>query len=128
MHSRAIALVLVSISVPVMAQGTANCNAKDSFETTRCFGDTFQRLDKELNRVYQELLKSLTRPAEGNLDYPAIRTRLVESQRLWIQFRDKDCQAFIMLNGGGTAQASLHSDCLSKRTEHRIKELREWGG
>jgi uncharacterized protein YecT (DUF1311 family) len=120
--------LLATIWLPASAQPAPDCNAKDSFETARCTGQEFDKLDKELNRVYQRLLKSLSKPAEYNLDYPKIRARLIESQRLWVQFRDKDCEAYMMLNGGGTAHAAEHSICMSVRTEHRIKELTQWGG
>jgi uncharacterized protein YecT (DUF1311 family) len=77
--------------------------------------DAWKSADAELNRVYSAALKRL----DG-----ADLQRLVTAQRLWVQFRDADCEAAYGLYGGGSAGPTVRAACLEKDTRERTKELR----
>ena len=59
------------------------CIEKDSSTAgmINCSGKAYEMWDKELNKVYQKLMKKLT---------PEERKKLQESQRQWIKFRDAE--------------------------------------
>jgi uncharacterized protein YecT (DUF1311 family) len=70
--------------------------------------------DADLNRVYTQSRKGL----EG-----ADLQRLIAAQRLWVQFRDANCDAAYGLYGGGSAGPMVRAACLEKDTRERVKEL-----
>src|SRR5205809_500344 len=61
------------------------CLDKDSTTAgmVDCIGKAYDKWDKELNRVYAELMKRLS---------PAARVKLKEAQVQWLKFRDAEFQ------------------------------------
>ncbi|WP_264550162.1 lysozyme inhibitor LprI family protein [Flavobacterium sp. N2820] len=76
----------------------------------------YQKVDKELNSVYNKLIKKLSETDKKNL---------IEAQKAWIKFRDLDCkfQSQDPDNGGGPYENKMKIDCTIKKTTDRIKEL-----
>lgn len=79
--------------------------------------DQYQKVDKELNSVYNKLIKGLKETDKKNL---------VEAQKAWIKFRDLDCkfQSQDVGDGGGPYENKMKIDCLIRKTTERIKELK----
>lgn len=71
--------------------------------------------DGELNAVYGALRKRLD-PEEAK--------QLVAAQRLWIQYRDANCEAERDLYGSGTGRGPAYLACLEAMTRQRTNELR----
>lgn len=71
-----------------MAQHAAAANvcqtSKSLEDKTQCLVDASKKADQQLNQVYGVLRKKL--PSETF-------QKLQTAQRLWVQFRDADCQA-----------------------------------
>jgi uncharacterized protein YecT (DUF1311 family) len=82
---------------------------------TNCMFKAWKTADIELNRVYAQ---SRNRVEGDDLK------RLIAAQRLWIQFRDANCNAAYGLYGGGSAGPMVRAACLEKDTKERIKELK----
>ena len=82
----------------------------------------FLQADKELNQVYQTILKEYKTDA-------AFAKSLKASQRLWIQFRDAELSMMYPDRETGY-YGSIHPMCLSvyktELTNERIKKLRVW--
>lgn len=78
-----------------------------------CVGDEHARQDARLNRVYQELMRALSRE-RGE----ALRA----AQRLWIRYRDANCD-FYYDPQGGTAAGLSGTACLLTETAERAAEL-----
>jgi hypothetical protein len=78
--------------------------------------EQYQKVDKELNSVYNKLLKGIKETDKKNL---------VAAQKAWIKFRDLDCkfQSQDPGDGGGTYENKMKIDCLIRKTAERIKEL-----
>jgi uncharacterized protein YecT (DUF1311 family) len=78
--------------------------------------EQYQKVDKELNSVYNKLIKKLNETDKKNL---------VEAQKAWIKFRDLDCkfQSQDPGDGGGPYENKMKIDCLVRKTRDRIKEL-----
>jgi uncharacterized protein YecT (DUF1311 family) len=78
--------------------------------------EQYQKVDKELNSVYDKLIKKLNETDKKNL---------VEVQKAWIKFRDLDCkfQSQVPGDGEGPYENKMKIDCLVRKTKERIKEL-----
>jgi len=79
-----------------------------------CLSKARDASDAKLNSVYQSIRKKL---------YGEDASRLVETQRLWIKYRDSNCAAERALYGNGTAQGPAYLACMEAMTRARTKEL-----
>jgi uncharacterized protein YecT (DUF1311 family) len=117
-------VVLISIFLLAAAPFSAqHMNEPDSpcfnvgvtYDAVECLGKAKESSDAALNSMYQDIRKRL----EGD----DVR-RLVETQRLWIQYRDANCEAERALYGLGTGAQPAYLGCLEAMTRARTKELR----
>lgn len=102
------------------------CLAQKENETTagmvECYGKAYAAWDKELNRTYDQLSRSLD---------PASRDRLRAAQRQWVAFRDADTafqrQEFIIGNGkyGTLTRVTLIADNVDM-VRKRVMTLRTY--
>jgi uncharacterized protein YecT (DUF1311 family) len=123
MHLRkasiATSLVLFAGSACVAQQmnaADAPCKSEGAnADITNCMFKASKSADAELNRVYSQSRKRL----EG-----ADLQRLIAAQRLWVQFRDANCDAAYGLYGGGSAGPMVRAACLEKDTRERVNELK----
>lgn len=77
--------------------------------------DIYEKADKELNKVYNQLKKKL-----GTKDQAA----LITSQKDWIKFRDSNCKFKSYPEGyGGVIADKMFADCRTQITLARTKEL-----
>jgi uncharacterized protein YecT (DUF1311 family) len=97
-------------------------NAKDApcqrvgaaVDETRCFVAESQSADKELNSFLGQIQKVLN---------AANQDRLQLAQRLWVQYRQANCEAERSLYDRGSAAPMVYYACLAADTRHRISEL-----
>ena len=83
-------------------------------ELVGCLAKAFEASDGKLNSVYQTIRKKLD-GEDAN--------RLVETQRIWIKYRDANCEAERALYEGGTAARPAYLGCMEAMTRARTKEL-----
>jgi uncharacterized protein YecT (DUF1311 family) len=76
-----IALILLLAIAPGGARAQCD-NPKTSEQRAQCVGDELRGSDRTINRVYGDLLKSLS---------PDDRIALRNDQRAWIKMRDQEC-------------------------------------
>lgn len=84
-----------------------------TLEMRECISAEYERQDQLLNRNYQALMADLT---------PERKKQLQSAQRLWIQYRDANCQ-FYADPDGGTMAAIAAADCGLQMTADRVREL-----
>ncbi len=53
-----------------------------------------------------------------------LKKSLIVSQRSWIDFRDKNCEAFYTLNSGGTGRNEAQMECEIEMTKARTEYLK----
>ena len=114
--------ILGFVAAPNIARGDSfeiaqkvNCSSpQTTYEMRVCAGQSYEKADRKLNQVYQQLKPKLGRTQQN---------RLVTAQRAWIQFRDKSCAFEGAFAEGGTLEPVLKTSCLSKVTEQRVKDL-----
>ncbi len=82
-------------------------------EMLNCINEELVSQDARLNGAYKKLITQLT---------PARKQQLVTAQRLWVKYRDANCQ-FYSDPDGGTLSSVSASDCVLSETAERAKEL-----
>jgi len=107
-----IALLISFSSSQIYAQSQTAMNLKA--------GSSYQTADKELNVVYQNILKQYAKKQ-------AFIKKLKTAQRLWVQLRDAELAARYPEKGSyGSAGPMCESIYLEKLTRERIKFLQVW--
>ena len=120
-HLIACALFALSTSAIAQTQGLLQESLKDcdknQFAMNVCASYRFELADKALNAQYKQ---NLTAVKEGQS-----QTRLRETQRAWLVFRDKDCLADTgPREESGSIWPLLHFSCLEKHTTRRTEDLK----
>lgn len=92
------------------------CNtlAKTTIQLQSCGEAEFAYYDKMLNASYKTLIGLLP---------DASRPVLMDAQRAWITFRDKDCRFISLENEGGSIQPLTSISCYSKLTKTRVQDF-----
>ncbi len=80
-----------------------------------CIGEELASQDARLNGAYKKLRSQLT---------PTRKQALLTAQRLWIQYRDANCN-FYADPEGGTLANLLANECVLRETAERAKELED---
>ncbi len=83
-----------------------------TFDMVKCLDDATAKWDKRLNEAYRETFQ------EGPREQ---RAQLRKAQRLWLQFRDANCE-YYGLSEGSIAHV-LAATCRFDMTKARAKEL-----
>lgn len=113
-----IAIALMALFFSSSAFASSECdNAQDQATMNKCAGQGFQKADKKLNSLYQQLERRLA----GN----DAKKLLTTSQRAWIKFRDAECDFSSSGTEGGTVQPMIYAMCRERITADRSKQLSE---
>ena len=83
-------------------------------ELNNCANNLLVKTNEKLNKVYLNYLSELK--ADDQL-------KLKEAQKLWVQFREKDCSFETSSVKKGSMYPYVLSSCLVNRSEKRILEL-----
>ncbi|ACO79230.1 hypothetical protein AvCA_30650 [Azotobacter vinelandii CA] len=78
-----------------------------------CIGTELATQDRRLNAAYRTLGQNLT---------PERRQRLQRTQRLWLQYRDANCDFYADPDGGSLARVAAN-ECVLRETTERAAEL-----
>ncbi|UCI30370.1 lysozyme inhibitor LprI family protein [Mesorhizobium sp. B4-1-4] len=106
-------LVVLAATAAVRAQ---ECDRSDDSQQMMniCAGEDYQAADARLNKAYQDLIGS---------DDADDKRLLQAAQRAWIAFRDVECAHTTAASQGGSIHALEVSQCLTRLTNERIKQL-----
>ena len=110
----AVAVTLAAASLPGAARAVNCGDTASQSEMNICADNEYRAADAELNRVYRRYSKVLEAHE---------RALLVEAERAWVRFRDKDCTAETAESEGGSMHPLVYSGCLTRMTRTRTKEL-----
>jgi uncharacterized protein YecT (DUF1311 family) len=98
----------------------APCQAPASkVEITSCFISASKTADERLNRVYGRIREALSVDEQRDLR---------SAQRLWLMFRNANCQAERNLYAGGSAAPMVYAACKEANTRHRTNDLKAMYG
>ncbi|MBD2104003.1 lysozyme inhibitor LprI family protein [Leptolyngbya sp. FACHB-261] len=101
----------------LLAQQPDCKNPQGTPEVQFCAQQAADAADRQLNQVYQRLIRQLS---------AAERSRLVAAQRSWIQYRDDACESEGGGPDSGTGQFARFSDCVARLTRQRTTELQRY--
>src|SRR5271155_3075636 len=114
-------LVFLTLALSLTAASAhAQCdNPKTDAQRAQCIGDELRGSDRTINRVYGELMKSLS---------PDDRSKLREDQRSWIKRRDHTCNITWSKGDREAWMADLLRDyqktvCVVRFTNERVESL-----
>lgn len=110
-------LALASIGFTSMSAQAAYCTGLTTqMSINQCLNKQLQASDRQLGKVYNGYMKTLSKSQQTNLR---------AAQRLWVQFKEKDCQYVASHYQGGSMQPAVLAQCLIDRAETREQELRD---
>lgn len=73
------------------------------------------KFDKELNIVYQKIMKNNSGIKKENIR---------KAQIAWLKFRDLHCLCESKEHEGGSLESLIYIECLAIMTEERVKQLK----
>jgi uncharacterized protein YecT (DUF1311 family) len=116
-------ILLAAFALPARAQEKPDipdpeCDGGTA-DLVKCLNDATAKWDKRLNEAYQEAVNDKEAPAKQ-------REQLRKAQRLWVQYRDANCDYYAL--GEGTIARVNAASCLFDMTKARAKELEEGPG
>jgi len=118
---RAAAILVVPILVVTawpMAAHAADCsNAGTQSELNDCAYKDFQKADAVLNQVYAKL--------KARTSAPDAVKRLVEAEKAWIAYRDRECDFETEDSIDGSIRPMELSACYQQKTTARTAELKK---
>ena len=106
----------------------AECeSAGSNVEIKNCLFLAYQRADKELNAVWQQVLAVVDQADYLTPDQrKAWKTELREAQRGWVAFKEHDCNGAVLYEWwGGSGAGGAISSCLLVHTVARTKDLKQ---
>jgi uncharacterized protein YecT (DUF1311 family) len=112
--------MLAAAAVFLAAPAQAQCEApKTDAQRAQCLGDELRGSDRTINRVYGELMKSLS---------PADQIALRGDERTWLRTRDRTCSIISSQGDRDRYFADLLSDyqktvCVVRLTNERVSTL-----
>jgi uncharacterized protein YecT (DUF1311 family) len=106
----------VSVSAEEQAELDKSCDGS-TYEIVECQKAKLAVLDKRLNVAYQQALKDAQSPKQ--------RDQLRAAQRLWVQYRDANCEYYEL--GEGTIARIEGGVCMLDLTQTRALELESVG-
>jgi uncharacterized protein YecT (DUF1311 family) len=107
---------IVTFTICLLLALALTAQAQNQQELNMAAGQEYQDADKELNRVYKELM--------GKLDQPGKR-KLIAAERAWIKFRDAECDFRSFDNLGGTIYPMVYAGSAAALTRERTAQLQE---
>ncbi|MGF2038361.1 MAG: lysozyme inhibitor LprI family protein [Nostoc sp. CmiVER01] len=97
---------------------TVNCNnPQTQIAINECAKLSYQKADKRLNQVYQQLLPTLE---------TSRKQKLIAAQLAWLKFRDTNCEFERSRYEGGSIAPTIYFNCLENLTKRRTQELEEY--
>ena len=96
----------------------ANVSKGNDFEQKEALRKTEEEWDKELNIVYQKIMKTVN---------PVTKNKLRNAQRAWIKYRDSEIENSYYINNpdGGSMGILFSLNTAAKLTEERAVQLAE---
>lgn len=96
----------------------------NTIEMNICAEKILDESEKLLNQTYKKVMALLTHPDEESIPYSKVKQNLLESQRAWVTFRKKDCDALYYAYSGGTVKDVVYLSCMSQHADKRTEELK----
>ncbi|MDE2420085.1 MAG: DUF1311 domain-containing protein [Gammaproteobacteria bacterium] len=95
-------------------------------EIEYCANREFEKADRKLNTTYNQVIAQIkANPSTNSMGKPML-SQLIKAQRLWVSFRDAECDAHYTYYIDGTIRGLMFVSCKTELTEQREKDLRSF--
>lgn len=95
----------------------AKCENLSTMDAIQCLSGESVEVESDLLRTYKKLLSVI--------EDPIAKSNLIKAQKLWVQFKEQDCQSSMDRYKNGSMQGVAGQQCLNEKTKFRVKELSE---
>jgi len=122
---RASILLLFLMAIPHANADMLCQKTQGTVEMNECMKQELDKVEKKLNAKYKKVIASLSIPDDKIQKYSISKKAVIETQRAWVSYREKDCfaESTMLLPPDGTAGASLNMKCMIDYANLRIKRL-----
>ena len=119
----------------ILCCSSFSLSAESSVEDCQLFGSlcelqaNFELADKELNDVYKNIMNRINSGELSDrtlVDSAELKQSLLSSQRSWLQFKKSNCDAFYVLQSGGSQRNEGRMECEIEMTKERTNYLISW--
>jgi uncharacterized protein YecT (DUF1311 family) len=101
------------------------CESTSGLGQWECAQKKMEIADKKLNAIYKVLIAKL--PEVYGPEGRNPKKDLIEAQRVWIKYRDSNCQFVGGISGGAPVwRDAYYEQCRVEMTEARTKELQKY--
>jgi uncharacterized protein YecT (DUF1311 family) len=114
------------IALLIMAAASTCANATTQVDMNACAAMDAHVADGRINRqwtVTYGMMKKRDASDTSRGGGPGYAPALLAAQRLWLQFRDKQCVVEGLEYSGGSMQPMVISGCRARMTDARTKQL-----
>ncbi|SFC35492.1 Uncharacterized protein conserved in bacteria [Pragia fontium] len=115
---------LLALSLNVSAEELDCNNVITTPDINACAQMELDKVEKQLNQTYQKVMALINKPDEESIPYAEVKRNLLESQRAWVTFRKKDCDALYALYSGGTIRGVVYLGCMREHAVKRTEDLK----
>ncbi len=115
-------IIMISLFLTTQTFALDCSKAITTPDMNTCAKQEQERVEVKLNKVYKKVMRTLSQPDTEIEEYPKAKKTLRKAQRLWVKFREADCDA-VYLKYSGTMRTVMHISCMQLHAEQRIKEL-----
>ncbi len=102
------------------------CAGKTTIEMSACAQADFLKSDAELNSLYKQVIakaEALDKEQPDHMGWPGFKDSIVNAQRAWVVFRDKECELQTLDAEGGSLRQIEYPSCKKDMTDVRVNEL-----
>jgi uncharacterized protein YecT (DUF1311 family) len=89
-------------------------NANNTPAINYCAAESYKAADRRLNQVYRQLSSTVSGEQ---------KSKLIDAQQTWIQYRDRNCNFETFGSRGGTGYGAFLTGCLERMTKQRTTDF-----
>ena len=125
------AAALIALATAVHSPRARSCDQTTTIAMTTCADADYKAADAEMTVAWRATLAAMRRQDadpdaavyRGKGD-PTSAQALLDAQRAWLAFRDRQCRSEALAFLGGTMRPAVEASCLGEVTRGRTRQLR----
>ena len=124
------ALLLIAAEAAEPGEAAPDCTSEalPQQDMNFCAAKDFEAADAELNQTWKDAAAEMKRRDAAERDLPddgrpGYYQALLDAQRAWLDYRDKNCVTAGYIFRGGTMEPFMVASCKARLTQLRTEEL-----
>ena len=122
------ALMLFSSQVFAQSEPDFDCSKLDDLPQVGlnfCAYQEFETADEALNIAWTKLRDEIQSDEAEIPEFQGWFKTALNAQRVWLSYRDSQCEAEAFSFNGGTMQPLIVSGCMKRLTDARVQEINQ---